>query len=50
MFIDVYSLTMKCCLNQGSYNTGDVFKALSHEATKISMMYSKPPVPSNEVS
>ncbi|XP_045191743.2 cyclin-D1-binding protein 1 homolog [Mercenaria mercenaria] len=27
---------------------GDVFKAVSHEATKLSLAYSKPPVPSNE--
>jgi hypothetical protein len=29
-------------------NAGDVFKAVSHEATKLSLAYSKPPVPSNE--
>lgn len=35
-------------LSEQNIIAGDVFKAVSHEATKLSLAYSKPPVPSNE--
>ena len=37
------------CYNFIHFIPGDVLKALSHEATKLSIVYSKPPLPSNQV-